>query len=257
MCPTRARTTARIGSSILSRVVICASICGADTWNDIEQFAHAKRRWLEGFLELPHGIPSHDTFSRVFARLDPQALNERFDSWIAELRSDNDGEVVSIDGKTSRRSHDRGRGRSALHTVSAWAPDAWASSGRRPRPAHDAGLVLARQAVDEKSGGITAIPQLLDLLELSGCVVTIDAIGTQTNIAEQIVDAGGDYVLALKDNHPTLHEEVCEYFEDIFEDIEKVSDLPEHIDYEKSVDTGHGRIEVRKCWASENIVPRQ
>ena len=216
-------------------IAICASICGADTWNDIEQFAHAKRRWLEGFLELPHGIPSHDTFSRVFARLDPRALNERFDSWIAELRGDNDGGVVSIDGKTSRRSHDRSHGRSALHTVSAWA--------------HDAGLVLARQAVDEKSNEITAIPQLLEILELSGCVVTIDAIGTQTNIAEQIVDADGDYVLALKDNQHTLHEEVCEYFEG----TEEVSDLPEHIDYDKSVDTGHGRIEVRECWASEDI----
>lgn len=216
-------------------IVICASICGADTWNDIEEFARAKRRWLEGFLELPHGIPSHDTFSRVFARLDPQVLSERFHSWVAELRRSLEGEVVNIDGKTSRRSHDRAGGRSPLHTVSAWA--------------HDAGLVLARQAVEEKSNEITAIPKVLELLELCGCVVTIDAMGTHSDIAEQIVDADAEYVLALKGNQATLYEEVGEYFEG----IEESSELPPHIDYHKSVDTDHGRTEVRECWATADI----
>lgn len=216
-------------------IVICASICGANTWNDIEQFARAKQRWLEGFLELPHGIPTHDTFARVFARVDPHMLAERFHWWIAELRRGDDGEVVAIDGKTSRRSHDRAHGRSPLHTVSAWA--------------HDAGLVLARQAVDEKSNEITAIPRVLEMLELSGCVVTIDAMGTQTNIAAQIVDAEADYVLALKGNQGGLCEEVGEYFEG----IEEVSELPQHIDYHKWVDNDHGRSEIRECWTTEDI----
>jgi len=216
-------------------IAICASICGADGWTDMEEFGHAKRGWFERFLELPHGIPSHDTFSRVFARIDPQVLNERFSSWCAQLAQPDEGEVISIDGKTARRSHDGANGRSALHTVSAWA--------------HDAGLVLGRQAVEEKSNEITAIPELLEMLELSGCVVTIDAMGTQTSIAERIVDADADYVLALKDNHHTLCQEVGEYFEG----MEEQAELPEHIDYAKSVDTDHGRTEIRHCWTTGDI----
>ena len=153
------------------------------------------------FLELPHGIPSHDTFARLFARLDPQVLSERCDSWVAALRRTNAGEVISIDGKSSRCFHDSVSGRSALHTVSAWA--------------HEAGLVLARETVDEKSNEITAFPKVLELLELCGSVVTIDAMGTQTDIASQIIDAQADYVLALKGNQHNFHEEVGEYFEGI------------------------------------------
>jgi predicted transposase YbfD/YdcC len=216
-------------------IAICASICGANGWSDMEEFGHAKRGWFERFLELPHGIPSSDTFRRVFARIDPAVLNERFSSWCAHLRPPVEREVVSIDGKSARRSHDSARGQTALHTVSAWA--------------HEAGLVLGRRAVEEKSNEITAIPELLDMLELSGCVVTIDAMGTQTDIAERIVDADADYVLALKDNHPTLCEEVSEYFEG----IEEQTELPEHIDYARSVETDHGRTEVRECWATGDI----
>lgn len=217
-------------------IVICASTCGAEKWDDIEQFGKAKEKWLRTFLSLPHGIPSHDTFSRLFARLDPKILNERFVSWVQQINPHHEQEIISIDGKTVRRSYDRGSGSSAIHMVSAWA--------------NKAGLTLAQQRTEEKSNEITAIPEVLGMLEIQGCVVTIDAMGTQTRIAEQIFDQGGDYVLALKGNQSTLHEDVELYFRDMKPNDDQHK---QRVDYHKSVEKDHGRLETRECWATEEI----
>lgn len=216
-------------------IVICASVCGAEKWEDIEAFARAKERWLRRYLELPHGIPSHDTISRVFAALDPQALSERFHAWVGSVKRQRDGEIVNIDGKTLRRSYDSASGASAIHMVSAWASKA--------------GLTLGQMRVAEKSNEITAIPELVKILDLAGSVVTIDAMGTQRNIADEIVHAQGDYVLALKDNQPTLAEDVREYFQG----VEQQQKASETIDYHRGVETDHGRVETRECWSTEDI----
>lgn len=214
-------------------IVICASVCGAEKWDDIEAFGHAKQSWLRTFLQLPHGIPSHDTFARVFAKLDPAALNERFYSWVAAVNPNQEQEIVSIDGKTVRHSYDRTNGINPIHMVSAWASKA--------------GLTLGQTRVDEKSNEITAIPQLLQMLELNGCIVTIDAMGTQTGIAAVIVDRQADYLLALKGNQGTLHDDVQTYFQNLSDE-----DRP-HLDHYRSVDTDHGRVEVREYWCTEQI----
>jgi predicted transposase YbfD/YdcC len=216
-------------------IVICASICGAEKWEDIEAFGRAKEKRLRTFLSLPHGVPSHDTFGRVFSLLDPQVLNERFVSWVRAINPHYEQEIINIDGKTARRSHERRAGKPALHMVGAWA--------------NKAGLTLAQRRTDEKSNEITAIPEVLRMLEVAGCVVTIDAMGTQSAIAEQIVDQGGDYVLALKGNQSTLHEDVRLYFRHGDDD----GPPKEHIDYHKSVEKDHGRLETRECWATEQI----
>jgi predicted transposase YbfD/YdcC len=171
-------------------IAILAVICGAEGWVDIEAFGKAKEEWLKTFLALPNGIPSHDTFGRVFARIDAQQFEQCFLSWVQSLNEKISG-VVAIDGKTLRRSHDRGKGKKALHLVSAWASEAR--------------LVLGQVAVEEKSNEITAIPELLELLVLEGCIVTIDAMGTQWAIAAQIIEQKGDYVLALKENQGSLY----------------------------------------------------
>ena len=216
-------------------IVICASVCGADKWEDVEAFARAKERWLRGYLKLPHGIPSHDTYSRLFAALDPQALNERFHRWVNTVRRQYEGEIVNIEGKSARRSYDSAEGTSAIHMVSAWASSA--------------GITLGQKRVSQKSNEITAIPQLVKILDLSGCVVTIDARGTPSDIAAAIVEEDADYVLALKDNQPTLAEDVREYFEG----VEQQQKTSETIDYHRSVETDHGRVETRECWSSEDI----
>jgi len=216
-------------------IVICASICGAEKWDDIEVFGKSKEQWLRRFLKLPHGIPSHDTFARVFSKIDPRALNERFVSWVALIKPAASRQTINIDGKTPRRSHDHANGKSAIHVVSAWA--------------NEAGLTLAQMKVDEKSNEITAIPQLLEMLELCGCVVTIDAIGTQPDIAEKIVDAGGEYVLALKGNKALHHEQVKLFFTDIETDTATAG----RCDYHKTVNKDHGRIEIRECWATDKL----
>lgn len=211
-------------------IAICGVICGADNWVDIELFGKSKLKWLRKFLELPNGIPSHDTFGRVFAQLNSQEFQSCFFRWVKALQKATEGEVIAIDGKTLRHSYDRMLGKGAIHMVSAWA-----SNNR---------LVLGQTKVDEKSNEITAIPELLRMLEVKGCIVTIDAMGCQTKIAQQIVGQGADYVLALKGNQGRLHADTQETFSDAhkqnFQDIIH--------DYHKTVDGDHGRVEIREFW---------
>ncbi len=217
----------------LLTIGLCAVICGADGWTDMETFGRAKEPWLRTFLALPSGIPSHDTFGRVFARLDPEAFGRCFVAWVRAVAPETLHHLVAVDGKTLRGSHDRPNGQAPLHLVSAWA----AASG----------LVLGQVAVDDKSNEITAIPTLLRLLDLEGCLVTIDAMGCQTAIAAQIVEQGGDYVLALKDNQPTLHQEVQHTFAQARADDFAVY-APTDYDYARTVDSDHGRLEIRRHW---------
>ena len=178
-------------------IAVCAVICGAEGWEDIEEYGTAHAKWFADILDLPHGIPGHDTFRRVLSRLDPEELTRCFLAWTEALREASGGEIVSIDGKTLRHSFDRATGQAAIHMVSAWA-----SANR---------LVLGQLKVEEKSNEITAIPKLLTMLDIAGAIVTIDAMGCQKEIAKVITDQEADYVLALKDNHPTLHEEVRQF----------------------------------------------
>ena len=211
-------------------IAICGVICGADTWVDIEHFGQAKADWLAQFLDLENGIPAHDTFGRVFARLDPEEFQAGFISWIQAVSKITAGEIVAIDGKQLRRSHDGRLGKKAIYMVSAWA------TGNH--------LVLGQRKVDEKSNEITAIPKLLELLALAGCIVTIDAMGCQTEIAAEIVAQDADYVLALKGNQGRLHEDVAE----MFTYFEKIDFAGVVHDYHRSVNGGHGRFEIRECW---------
>lgn len=212
-------------------IAMLAVICGADGWVGIETYGKAKVSWLQTFLALPNGIPSHDTFGRVFARLDPEHLQRCFLQWVRAVSRLTEGEVIAIDGKTVRRSYDAGGDKGAIHRVSAWA-----SQNR---------LVLGQRKVDAKSNEITAIPQLLEVLDIHGCIVTLDAMGTQTAIAQQIVDQGGDYVLALKGNQGNLFEDVQQLFKwaqwQAFQDIEH--------DFYETIESGHGRLEKRRCWS--------
>jgi predicted transposase YbfD/YdcC len=210
-------------------------LCGGDDFVEIEEFARSKEDLFRQFLELPHGIPSHDTFRRVFQAVCPLALQRCLIAWLQGLRqtaqaSAGVGEVVAIDGKTLRRTFDRGKGLGALHLVSAWA-----SAN---------GLTLGQVAVDGKSNEITAIPQLIELLALKDCIVTIDAAGCQKDIAAQIVAQDADYVLALKDNHPTLHEQVMDYF------LQQLEAAPadSKIRHQREVEKGHGRTETRETF---------
>lgn len=174
-------------------IAICAVISGSETWVDIVDFAEDKEEWLREFLELPNGIPSHDTFARVFQLLDPQQAQLCYQDWIRSIKPVlADGDIVAIDGKTMRRSHDRSQGKSALHLLHAWSVEA--------------GLVLGKRAVDEKSNEIPEIPELLKLLHLKGCIVTLDAMGCQKDIAEAIFsEREADYVIALKENQSSLY----------------------------------------------------
>jgi predicted transposase YbfD/YdcC len=211
-------------------IAVCAVICGADTWVEVETFGRAKRDWLGTFLALPHGIPSHDTFGRVFAALDPDQFERGFRSWVAAVVDVSAGTVVAVDGKTLRRSHDRTQGKAALVLVSAWA-----EANR---------LLLGQVAVAPGSNEIPAIPALLQSLALDGSIVTVDAIGCQTAIAAQIVAQEADYVLALKENQETLHEAVAFLFAagqaDGFAGLRH--------DAHRTIEKNHGRIEVRQVW---------
>lgn len=212
-------------------IAICGIICGADDWSGIEAYGEAKVEWLKGFLELPHGIPSHDTFGRVFSWLDPGAFESSFLGWVQEVMEISKGQVIAVDGKTVRRSHDHVNGKEAIHIVSAWA--------EKNR------LVLGQVKVDEKSNEITAIPDLLRVLDITGCIVTTDAMGCQQEIAATVIEKGGDYILALKENQGQLYEDANELFagaaEVNFFDVEHT--------HAKTTNKNHGRIEVRECWA--------
>ena len=214
-------------------IAICAVICGAEGWSDVELFGKNKKTWLKTFLELPKGIPSHDTFGRVFAKIKPAEFQKRFIEWVQAVERLTTGQVIAIDGKQLRRSHDQATGKAAIYMVSAWATQNQ--------------LVLGQTKVADKSNEITAIPELLQLLEITGCIVTIDAIGTQTQIAETIVDGGGDYLLAVKENQGHLFEDVHYLFE---VDVAQGFAYAEH-SYAKTVNKGHGRMETRECWATE------
>src|SRR5664279_1209616 len=174
-------------------IAICAVIAGADNWEDVEEFGKARIEWFQSFLELPNGIPSHDTFTRVFARLDPEQFQACFLRWIAGVSEVMSSQVIAIDGKVLRRSQDKRNDKGAIDMVSAWA-----TANR---------LVLGQVKVDEKSNEITAIPQLLEALEIAGCIVTIDAMGCHPNIDEKIVEREADYVLGLKENQGHLYED--------------------------------------------------
>jgi len=216
-------------------IAICAVICGADSWTDVQDFGQCKKHWLSTFLELPNGIPSHDTFGRVFAMLDPQAFEQCFVEWINDLAVASEGRLIAIDGKTLRRSLDRANGKAAIHMVSAWC-----------RANH---MVLGQRATDAKSNEITAIPELLKLLDVNAAVVTIDAMGCQKKIAKQIVEQGGDYVLQLKGNQAGLHDETVELFDNCLRDD------CHGIAYSAAatINGGHGRIEQRRIWATAEV----
>ncbi len=214
----------------LLTIAVCAVICGADSVVEMEEFGNAKQEWLASFLALPSGIPSHDTFTRVFAALDPEAFSRCFLAWVQATVIHTEGAVIAVDGTFARRSHHRGAGRAAIDMVSAWA-----SANR---------VVLGQRATDAKSNEITAIPALLELLLLKGCIVTIDAMGCQTAIAQTIIDREADYVLALKENQETLYHEV----QHLFADAEETGGADDERDHAKTVDGGHGRVEIRRYW---------
>ncbi|NQT92442.1 MAG: ISAs1 family transposase [Lentisphaerae bacterium] len=215
-------------------ITVCAVIAGADGWSAIALFGRSKEAWLRAFLELPNGIPSHDTFGRVFSLLDPQAFQQAFQAWVRAMQGKIEG-LVAIDGKTVRRSHDRANGKEPIHIVSAWATQ------------H--GVSLGQVKVDDKSNEITAIPELLRVLELQGCLVTIDAMGCQRAIAQEIVDAGAQYLLAVKGNQGHLAQDVEEEFKHA-----QAEDFA-HMDhfYCETLDKGHGRFEKRQCWYTHDV----
>jgi len=216
-------------------ITICAVLSGAEAWTHVEDFGKSNEEWFRTFLELPNGIPSHDTFGRFFSLLDPEAFQDAFLQWVQSVNDVFEGQDISIDGKCLRRSHDKSNDKSAIYMVSAWA-----SSNK---------LVLGQVKTDEKSNEITAIPKLLRVLEIEGCIVTIDAAGCQRKIAAQIRSQGGDYLLALKGNQGRLRDFVEDYF---MAAMENDFDAVPH-DYFETTDAGHGRIEVRKHYTIDQF----
>lgn len=213
-------------------LTILGVLSGADGWTEIEEFGHAKHHWLTTFLELPNGIPSHDTLGRLFALLDPEQLQSGFLSWIQSLVS-LDGELIAVDGKTLRRAYQTGKRQGAIHMISAWGVTNH--------------LVFGQLKTAQKSNEITAIPKLLAKLNLTGCTISIDAMGTQTAIAQQIITEGGDYTLSLKGNQSTMHEQVKAFFEIAQEhDFAKVT-----VEHLQEIHGDHGRIETRDYWLTK------
>jgi predicted transposase YbfD/YdcC len=215
-------------------IALCAVICGAESWEDVAEYGRQKRAWLQTFLRLPNGIPSHDTFNRLFRRLKPKPFQACFARWMQGLVEATDGRIVAIDGKTLRHSFDRASEKSALHMISAWAVEN--------------GVSLGQRAVDDKSNEITAVPELLKLLELEGAIVTYDAMGCQKEIAQAIRDQEADYLLAVKDNQPRLCEDVMESFVDAFE-----GERGESYRLLTTNEQGHGREERREYVVVRNL----
>jgi predicted transposase YbfD/YdcC len=232
--PRVARTRAHPLVNILV-IALLAVLCGADSFVAIELFGKSKKEFLEKLLDLSGGIPSHDTFGRVLAALDAEALQEAFRQWIASLVESTKGEVIAIDGKTLRRSFRDAGDKAFVHMVSAWAT-------------HNR-VVLGQVKTEEKSNEITAIPRLLELLHIKGAVITIDAMGCQREIADKVVGGAADYMLAVKDNQPTLRAEV----EAIFASASPRSSVLDAMDYAETHSKGHGRIETRRCWTFHEL----
>lgn len=212
-------------------LTICAVVAGADDWEYVEMWGTEKIDWLKQYLSLDNGIPSHDTIGRVFSALDSRQFQSCFTEWVATICTRLHGDVIAIDGKTARRSHDRKLGKKALHVVSALLGS------------H--GITLGQLSTDEKSNEITAIPKLIDMIDIEGSIVTIDAMGCQTEIANKIIEKGGDYVLGLKGNQGKLSEQVKDFFDIAEQESYKNVAAFEDISYDK----GHGRIETRRCVA--------
>lgn len=211
----------------LITIAICAVTCGADNWVAIETYGHAKRQWLQQFLKLPNGIPSHDTFARVFARIDPEQFQQCFLNWIKSISKITEGEVIAIDGKTLRHSYDQGADKGAIHMVSAWA-----TASR---------LVLGQRQVEQKSNEITAIPELIKILDISGCIVTIDAMGCQKDIVKLISEKEGDYLITLKKNQSNLYKNVEQLFREAIATGFEGCNKSDYSTREES----HGREEIR------------
>jgi predicted transposase YbfD/YdcC len=215
-------------------IAVCTIICGGEGFTDMEIFGEAKEDWLRKYLELPYGIPSHDTFRRLFSILDPQAFGEIFTRWSQALHEATNGEVIALDGKTVRHSFDTFTKQPSIHMVSAWASEN--------------GLALGQVRVDEKSNEITAIPRLLEMIDVKGRIITTDAMGCQRDVAKRIVEKKGDYVFCLKGNQESLHDEVKFFFEECqaanYKDVEHR--------YFDTVEKDHGRIEIRRCWVVED-----
>ena len=216
-------------------ISILAVISGADGWTAIETYGRAKEQWLRKFLELPNGIPSHDTISRVFQRLNPEEFAASFSSWINLIVQKLGAEVIAIDGKTLKQSYDRNSFQKALHIVSAWA--------------NNNKLVLGQKKVDSKSNEITAIPALLETIDIAGNIITIDAMGTQKKIAQLIIKKKADYILALKGNQKKLHKQV----EDWFKEAKNNNFTGIEYSYHSQVEAGHHRIEKRQLREAQGV----
>ena len=219
-------------------ISICAVVCGADGWIDIEMYGIARKKWLGKFLELPNGIPSHDTFARVFSQINPDEFNKSFLSWIKGISKITAGEIIAFDGKQSRNSGDEKNGRGAINTVSAWA-----ASNR---------LVLGQKKVEGKSNEITALPELIKILDLAGCIVTIDAMGCQREIVKTIVEKDADYVIAVKQNQPTLHEQVKQLFKRAIETHGEALNVSSF----NSREMNRGREEIRNYLMITDVAER-
>ena len=234
---TDTRQAGKVRHDLLEIIVmtICAVIAGCDVWEDIADYCRVKETWFRGSLhmELENGIASHDTLSRVFGMIDPVEFERCFRSWVASVCQKTKGEIISIDGKTARGSAQAGK--NPIHMVSAWA--------------HEQQLVLGQMATDQKSNEITAVPALLEMLDIAGCIVTADAMSCQKAITERIIERGGDYVLGLKDNQPTLRRDTSDYFAAALENPRLYPDIQHH----RTIDKGHGRIERRDYYLTASI----
>jgi len=214
-------------------IVFCGSLCGVESWADFVEYGESKKDFLKRYVKLENGIPSKNTFNRVISKLNPEAFKKCFLDWVQDFEKDL-GKLIAIDGKALRRSHDRKNDRSAIHMVSAYASEAR--------------LVLAQEKVDEKSNEITAIPKLIDAVDVGGATITIDAMGCQKEIAKKIIESGGDYVLAVKGNQETLHKQIARHFNNLFD-----MQHNKHVDVSVSDETSRGRKENRKCFSTQEL----